>query len=239
MSAPKIPSALEAATERLRALILSVEEGVLLGGEDALVAALGVSRATMRQAARVLEREGLLRVRRGVAGGYFAARPDLAAIEATVSAYLETLDLDAEDTTVVASVLWVEVARKAAALGTEPARALAERFRARVSALSPDAPFAQVIALEQDCRAAVFELVKAGYIELIFRINAAFAQRSAIARPSEADASEAHRAFIKAWRSAKLLELDAIADGDPDLAAMAARHVRNLWHRRVWRGADL
>jgi hypothetical protein len=39
---------------------------------------------------------------------------------------------------------------------------------------------------------------------------------------------------VRAWRSAKLLELESIADGDPELAMMAARHGRNLWHRRIW-----
>jgi hypothetical protein len=30
------------------------------------------------------------------------------------------------------------------------------------------------------------------------------------------------------------MELEAIADGDSDLAIMAARRSRNLWHDHVW-----
>lgn len=225
-------STIEAAAAEFRALSLHAEPGALLGSEDSLVRTLGVSRATVRQAARLLEREGLLLVRRGASGGYFAARPDVAAIEQAVSAYLTTLDMDAQDVTTVASVLWVEVLRKASGLRTPAARAMAAALRQRVEALRPDAPFSDILRLEQDSRAAIFDLVRARYIELIFQINAAFAQRR-YAAPATMDPQE-HRAFVHAWRNAKLMELEAISDGDPELGVMAARHIRTLWDRRVW-----
>lgn len=226
-------STIAAAAEQLRALAMSSEEGALLGGEEALVGKLGVSRATIRQAARLLEREGLLKVRRGINGGYFAARPDVGTIEATVSAYLDTLGMDAEDVTVVASALWVEVLRKASSLRSEAARVMAEEYRERVLAIRPNAPFKQIIELEQASRSAVFDLTDARYIELIFQINMAFAQRR-FAPTAGADDTEAHRQFVQAWRNAKLMELAAIADGDPEIGVLAARHIRNLWHQRVW-----
>ncbi len=199
------------------------------------MATLGVSRATIRQAARLLEREGLLRVRRGINGGYFGARPDIGTIETAVSAYLDTLDMDAEDVTVIASVLWIEVLRKAAGLRTMAAKAMAQSFRERVMAVRPNASFHEIAELEQESRTAIFELVKARYIELIFQINIAFAQKRFPAT-SVADDTPAHREFVHAWRNAKLMELEAISDGDPELGMMAARHIRNLWHQRVWRG---
>jgi len=227
-------STIAAAAEQLRALSRNAEEGALLGGEEALVGKLGVSRATIRQAARLLEREGLLMVRRGINGGYFAARPDVGTIEATVSAYLDTLGMDAEDVTVVASALWVEVLRKAAGLRNEAARSMAQQYREQVLAIRPDAPFRQILALEQASREAIFRLTGARYIELIFQINMAFAQRR-FEPTSAADDTEAHRQFVQAWRNAKLLELAAISDGDPEIGVLAARHIRNLWHQRIWR----
>lgn len=227
-------STIAAAAEQLRALSMNAEEGALLGGEEALVGKLGVSRATIRQAARLLEREGLLKVRRGINGGYFAARPDVGTIEATVSAYLDTLGMEAEDVTVVASALWVEVLRKAASLRNEAARSMAQHYREQVLAIRPDAPFKQIIELEQASRAAIFSLTNARYIELIFQINMTFAQRR-FAPTSGADDTEAHRQFVQAWRNAKLLELAAISDGDPEIGVLAARHIRNLWHQRIWR----
>lgn len=85
----KPKSALDEAASRLRSIALTAKEGGLVGSEETLIAKLGVSRATVRQAARLLEREGFLRVRRGINGGYFAARPDVRTIEKAVSSYLE------------------------------------------------------------------------------------------------------------------------------------------------------
>ncbi len=209
--------------------------GALLGGEEALVAKLCVSRATLRQVARLLEREGLLRVRRGVNGGYFAARPDEQTIENAASAYLDTLDMDAEDVTVVAAVLWVEAMRKAASLRTKAARNVAETLRQKVASLKADATISEVTQLEQYTRSAIFDLIKGRYIELIFHINMAFAKRR-FPVPRKLDA-EAHHAFVEAWRTAKELELTAIAEGDPELGVLAARRARNLWHRYVWEPA--
>ncbi|CAN7356934.1 GntR family transcriptional regulator [Phenylobacterium sp. LjRoot225] len=226
-------SAIDKAAIRLREIALGCPEGELLGSEEALVEKLGVSRVTVRQVARLLEREGLLKVRRGINGGYFAGRPNLETVEAAVSAYLDTLDMEAEDVTVIASVLWVEAVRKAASLGTEAASAMAQKFRARVMALKPTATFTQVLKVDQEVQAEVFALTKARYIELIFQINIAFS-RKRFAPTSLADDTEVHREFVDAWRKAKLMELDAILDRDPELGTMAARHSRNLWHRRIW-----
>jgi GntR family transcriptional repressor for pyruvate dehydrogenase complex len=46
-----------------------------LGSEDYIMQSLGVSRPTLRQAARILEHEQLLTVRRGIGGGFFGRRP--------------------------------------------------------------------------------------------------------------------------------------------------------------------
>src|SRR3569623_1918283 len=97
MTRTKNETAIEAAAPRLRSIVLGTPEGTLLGSEEALIKRLDVSRATVRQVARLLEREGLLLVRRGINGGYFAARPDARTIESTVSAYLEIFDSDIED----------------------------------------------------------------------------------------------------------------------------------------------
>lgn len=229
-------SAIGAAASRLREMALASADGSLLGSEETLVERLGVSRATVRQAARLLEREGLLRVRRGINGGYFAGRPNLDTVEASVSAYLDTLDMDAEDVTAIASILWIEALRKAAGLRTEAAKAVADRLRERVTALRTDAPFRKVAELEEEYRSEVFALTRARYIELIFQVNVAFAQKRFMPG-SLSDDTDAHRTFVEAWRKAKLMELDAITDGDPELGAMAARHSRNLWHKRVWPAA--
>ena len=225
-------TAIKLAGERLRALSLGAEEGTLLGSEEALIAELGVSRSTVRQVARVLEREGLLKVRRGPSGGYFAARPDAETIQSAVSAYLETLEMDREDVTAIASALWVEVVRKAAANSSDEARAKLEGFRKRIASLKPDASFTQVRKLDLESRKAIFDLTNSRYIELIFDINMAFASRT-FPLPEEVETPE-HAHFVRTWRDAKVMELTAIADQDIELAAIAARYVRKVWHDRIW-----
>lgn len=238
VSKPKIKSTIESAASQLRTLVLATDEGTLLGSEETLIAKLGVSRATVRQVARLLEREGLLHVRRGISGGYFATRPDLHTIETAVSTYLEMVHTESEDITVVASALWIEVLRRAARSRTAKSKALAQEYLEKLRTMRLDASFDDVLEIEQESRKAIFELVHTPYIELIFQINIAFAQRrfppGGVPRPGAKDEIESHREFVREWRHAKQLEFESIADGDPEFAAMAARHARKLWHRRIW-----
>jgi GntR family transcriptional repressor for pyruvate dehydrogenase complex len=226
-------STLESGQSRLREIALAAKEGALLGSEEWLISELRVSRSTLRQAARLLEREGLLRVRRGIKGGYFGARPDEKTIQMVMSAYLDTLDMKYEDVTAVASVLWVEVLRRAAGLNHEGARKLAEYHRGKVLEVGDDATFHEIVEVEQASREAIFELVKSRYIQLIFHINQAFSV-GRFPRAAARDGTPQHRAFVRAWREAKLLELSAIAEGDVELGMLAARRVRSIWHRRFW-----
>ncbi|MDE2303742.1 MAG: GntR family transcriptional regulator [Sphingomonadales bacterium] len=232
MSQREARTAIDAAAIALRGIVLGREPGAMIGSEDALIATLGCSRSTLRQAARLLEREGLLKVRRGINGGYFGSRPDAGSIEATVSAYLEALDIDPRDVTIVASALWVEAMRKAAGADGAQARALAERLRAKVGAIRDDAGFEKIREVELLIQAEIFALARSAYVKLIFDINVAFSKRR-FAPPNPDDTSEAHRHFVRAWRGAKALELSAIAEGDRELAAMAGMHSRKIWHQRI------
>jgi DNA-binding FadR family transcriptional regulator len=234
VSKSKAASSIDSTACALRKMSQKAENGALLGGEGALTAKLGTSRATLRQAARLLEREGLLRVRRGIRGGYFAARPGFNAVEYAVAVYLESLDVDPEETVIVASILWVEVMRKAAGVRTEDAKALVENFRRRIFALRLNASWDDAHEMERDYRKAIFDLVESPYIELIFNINFAFAHKMGFPDPADRDGTTEHREFLRRWRQAKLMEIEAIAEGDQELAVMAARHNRSLWGRRVW-----
>jgi DNA-binding FadR family transcriptional regulator len=233
MKKPSPISTIEAVKARFRDVVLAAKEGAFIGSEESLISELAVSRSTLRQAARLLEREGLLRVKRGINGGYYGNRPDEKTIQTAVSAYLETLDMSYEDVTAVASVLWVEVLRRAASLNTETARKVAKYHRQKVLEVDHDATFHEVVEVEQASREAIFNLVKSRYIQLIFHINASFSVgRFPLA--ATRDGTPKHKEFVDAWREAKLLELSAIANGDPELGMMAARHIRNIWHSRFW-----
>lgn len=222
----------ESVAMALRKIVLDLAPGTLLGSEEALIARLGCSRSTVRQVARLLEREGLLKVRRGINGGYFGARPDAGTIEATVSSYLETLDVDPKDTTIVASALWVEAMRKAAAAAPEDRVQLADRMIAKLKAVKESAPFASIREFELQTQAEVFVLAKSAYVKLIFDINVAFSRRR-FPEPLTDDNSEDHLLFVRAWKDAKMLEMSAIRAGDTAMAGLAGQHSRQIWHRRI------
>jgi DNA-binding GntR family transcriptional regulator len=223
---------LEVAAERLRAIVLSSPKGALIGSEDLLVDKLGCSRSTVRQVARLLEREGLLRVKRGINGGYFGARPDAGTIEATVSAYLETLPMEARDITVLASALWVEAVRKAATRPAAEIVPVVDELRKQVVKIKADATFDTIRTLELEMQEAIFALASSAYIKLIFDINTAFSRRR-FPDPVTDDASNEHKTFVQKWKTTRLLELEALELRDTALAVNAAQLGRRVWHERL------
>lgn len=231
MTTRKTNSSIDAAAAHLRGIALETPDGELLGSEDDIVAALGVSRATVRQAARLLERDGVVRVRRGINGGYFASRPSVEMVEAVVCTYLETLGLDARHTGPVSTALWVEVLREAARADRSAAQVLANAMAEKIRRLPDEPTMVEISQLEQETRTSIFQLIDGQYMELVFRINAAFARQQLSKSTAMAD-PEVHRRFVAKWKKAKLMELDAIAEGDETLAMMAGMYNRRLWIER-------
>ncbi len=77
MSKPFRAETLASRTARALAdLSLAAAPGDHLGAEDDLIQRFGISRPTLRQAAKLVERDRLISIRRGIKGGYFADRPD-------------------------------------------------------------------------------------------------------------------------------------------------------------------
>lgn len=232
MQKREMRTVMEVAALKLRKIVLDLPPNALIGSEEAMIAKLGCSRSTVRQVARLLEREGLLKVKRGISGGYFGSRPDAGTIEATVSTYLETLDVDTKDTTIVASALWVEAMRKAASAATDERLRLSDKMVPRIKAIKDGAPFAKIREFELSTQAAIFELARSAYVRLIFDINVAFSRRQ-FPDPVDDDTSDDHLRFTRAWKDAKILEMSAIAQGDVGLAALAGQLSREIWHRRI------
>lgn len=106
--------------KQLEAFSLSHKEGELLGAEDALMAHFGVSRPTLRQAAKVAEAQSLITVRRGLRGGFYAARPDAAHAIRAPARYLRLHDASLNQMQDVSKLLSPEMAARAATC-TDPA----------------------------------------------------------------------------------------------------------------------
>jgi DNA-binding FadR family transcriptional regulator len=120
-----------ATADILREEILSKEsdgDEWLLGSEDDIISMLGVSRPTLRQAARVLESEQLLVVRGGIGGGLFGRRPTATAVSHIASVYLRSHGATYRDLITTQKMLSVECARLAACNPDDDARKDLLRF---------------------------------------------------------------------------------------------------------------
>ncbi|MGD9542120.1 MAG: GntR family transcriptional regulator, partial [Methylocystis sp.] len=104
-------SAARRAARQLRTRALTLQDGEFMGSEDELVAALGVSRPTFRQAAKLVEQEQLMRIRRGVGGGFFAMRPSSKAVAHTTAVYLQARQSTLQDAIEASRPLFAEAAR--------------------------------------------------------------------------------------------------------------------------------
>lgn len=147
-------SAAKDTAARLREEILAgTEPGTFLGSEDDLLTRLGVSRPTLRQAARILEHEDLLTVRRGKNGGLFARLPTSDTLAHVASVVLRAQGSTIEDLTRVNALIAAEAARLAAGQAPDAdRRALADLVRDRVGGEPGDGRLVLDTALEVNRR---------------------------------------------------------------------------------------
>ena len=121
---PKNGGSLVARVAReLSAISLAGDEGAYIGAEDDLLVRLGVSRPTLRQAAKIVESERMITVRRGLHGGFYAARPDARDAIRTLNRYLRVRGATLREISVVARHISGESAQLAAACTDEAMRA--------------------------------------------------------------------------------------------------------------------
>jgi DNA-binding FadR family transcriptional regulator len=224
---------LKQSAEIARSLILGLPEGEFIGSEDSLRALLGCSRGTVRQVARLLEREGLLKVRRGIKGGYYGARPDPGTIEKMVGVHLETFDIGPNEVTILANALWIEAMRLAAGADKALVDRICEKLRKKVLSITEDTDILKIREVETYIQAEIFSLSNAKYLKLIYDINIHLYDSHFDYAAAAKASHEYHQAFVRAWRVAKLMELNAVAEGDVDLAESTARYSRKIWDRRV------
>lgn len=111
-----------AVADRLRDMIFAAAPDSRLGSLKGLAEAFGVGIVTLQQAARVLEHEGLLEVRRGPGGGYYGKRPDEAALERALAAYIRMHPIGYAEALDIMTLLFCELVAAAAASEDEHLR---------------------------------------------------------------------------------------------------------------------
>ncbi|NGP08661.1 GntR family transcriptional regulator [Rhodococcus sp. 14C212] len=165
-----VESAARATADVLREEIFSrnmSEE--FLGSEDELLERLGVSRPTLRQAARILESEQLLTVRRGWNGGFYTRRPDASVVARISGLYLRSQKTTFGDVWRTLSIVGAEAARLAAASPDLDARRDLLRMVLEADPADPanDGDIKKLTRLRLDFLRGVVALVPSATLQLV------------------------------------------------------------------------
>jgi DNA-binding FadR family transcriptional regulator len=132
-------SASEAVAEQIRARIATgaIEPGAMLPPESALLDEFGVARPTMREALRILQSDGLVKVRRGANGGAQITEPDIATLARRAGLHLQLKGVHMSD--LMAAVRVVQPGAVAlAALAATPAQVRQLRLHVERVAVAED-----------------------------------------------------------------------------------------------------
>jgi DNA-binding FadR family transcriptional regulator len=150
-----VPKASDVLASQLRERILSGElaEGVSLPAERDLVKQTQMSRATVREALRILEVQNLVRVKAGRAGGAFVQRPTTTSMASSVSMLIRGRRINLVDLMETREALEPFCAELAARNRTE--EDLAELDRANGAIADLDADLAQFLQANLDWHVGV------------------------------------------------------------------------------------
>ncbi|MET0984518.1 MAG: GntR family transcriptional regulator [Steroidobacteraceae bacterium] len=95
----------------LRAEISELEDGEPLGSEEELVKRMGVSRPTFRLAAKLMQQEQILTIRRGPGGGFFSKKPTTKAVAHMAAVFLQGRHVTLKQVMLAFWPLFVDIAR--------------------------------------------------------------------------------------------------------------------------------
>lgn len=150
-----VPKAPDVLARELRERILSGElpEGAALPAERELVKQTQMSRATVREALRILEVQNLVRVKAGRAGGAFVQRPSTASMANTVSMLIRGRQIKLADLMETREALEPFCAELAASKRT--AEDLARLDRANDAIADPNADLSRFLQANLDWHVGV------------------------------------------------------------------------------------
>jgi DNA-binding FadR family transcriptional regulator len=215
-------------TARLRELIFAHQPHDLIGSLPDLARQLGVGIVTVQQAARILEHEGALEVRRGPGGGYYGRRPDAAALERSLAAYMRMQPHSWEEALDMTSLLFNELCATAAREGDAALHPELRGIGERIDLCEIEGDTGE---WEEDFQNLLFRMVERPLFELLTRVTLRFGTSRPATEPIYGDA-----AAIAGWKTGRHRIIDAILARDEALARFEAdrsnRQVVLGWLRR-------
>ncbi len=198
----------------LAGLSLAADPGDYLGAEDDLIGRFGVSRPTLRQAAKMVERDRLISIRRGTKGGYFAERPDARDAIQSLARFLRMRGANLGDVIQVTRPVSEEAAVAAARLRTDED---AERMREFVGRIDGHDSARELIVAEVELARLIARMSGNPVVELVMEIGYSFGLDE---RDSDLYADPDRRARTRAMQRSLC---NAIIDGDEDIARLMMR----------------
>jgi len=199
-------------TDLLRERIFAVEPGTLIGSLHQLARSLEVGIVTLQQAARVLEHEGLLEVRRGPGGGYYGTRPDDKSLERALHSYMRMNPATFEEALDMTSLLFTELATSAASC--QDAALLAE-LRVLLAGLE-GVRSEDVGRFEAEFQELLFRMVRRPLFEMLTRVTLQYSTSQHARQRLMFGSGVAH------WREGRRRIIGAILANDEALARFEA-----------------
>lgn len=201
------------AADALRDRIFACEAGEQIGSLPSLARDLEVGIVTIQQAARILEHEGVLEVRRGPGGGYYGKRPGLADLERVLGAYLRSDPTSWREVIDITSLLFTRLCTSAARC-TDTAKQFELRsIEQAITACEDDNELAR---LEASLHDVLFGMVNQPLFELLSRAALG------TARTGQAEGTIRKGLGIDRWRTGRKKIIDAILQQDAALAGFEA-----------------
>ncbi len=214
-------SAVDVAAQALREIALQKNDGDFLGSEDDLVARLKVSKPTLRQASARVAQEHLIKVRRGVGGGYFARKPGSLSVSRIAAVYLRSRNANYCELTFITPMFYAELAKLAAAnpnlhyVGR--LREFAERDEATVDPHDMNG-YRDFMRSEREFISFLAEMAGNNVLQLMIEITADFS-----ANAPRNDEEMLRHMDMQAYRRLRARLARAIANGDGDIAELLSR----------------
>lgn len=217
-----VPKASDVLARELRERILSGElvEGTALPAERELVKQTQMSRATVREALRILEVQNLVRVRAGRAGGAFVQRPTTTSMANSVSMMIRGQRIKLADLMETREALEPFCAELAARNRTDDDLAVLDRANDDIA--NPGADLPTFLQANVDWHVGV---AAAGHNELLIGFMTALSQAIYVGTENPAFVDDKVRAVTQ--RAHKSITT-AIRNGDPEAASRRMRrHVHS------------
>lgn len=216
----QVPKAADVLADSLREQILSgrLHVGAVLPNERDLSVRAGLSRASVREALRILEMEGLIATRTGRNGGSEVVRPSLSTIERSIGIFIRGQNIRLEAVLEVREAIEPLAARLAALHRTPEDLAEVKACHQRLLDQLDDAP--AFLQANLDWHVAVVTAARNELLSAFVRASAQTVYQATSLQ--EFSPPEVRRAVARAHQSV----VQAIEDGDGDAAwRRMSRHV--------------